>query len=589
MTFRQFLYHDSYSFEQWGFFILYILGLLYSGYGFFIVIEYYLIPACNGVSQFVTRIIKNAFLANLIMITAASMPEFFIALIGYSMLGEMVFPSSIIFGCTLVNTILLTGLASFISLDNVVVTKTAFVRDATFFIVSVIIVYFFASNYTRDSLDKTPDATMTYLPILLWISLFIYVMYIIALTMMSFFSKKRIYDHHFGFFGNLLNRRPNERSNSPQLDTIEQPIFLRDDTIVQLYSGLLFVKSPYYTNITYSSLQWKQHWCDLFRDELVIHKDVNPASPVLQTIPISSISKVTCDTMDPTFFILSMWNGSYTVKYTFRSSQRSSWVAYFEVLLQENKTLVKGKRPDSFFQMVYRKFSWKPTTSDAQSFLQYPRDVPSRIVFILFLPLLVLLTYTIPDVRVKKCARLGPITIIISLIYCALFAFIGIFCGFRLSKVVTCPSDVLGFTFVALCLSIRHIVSGWVGGRLMCANLAVLHSYSMSLFFTNVAPVTPWMIYYYTKVDKESNSQSSMSSDSFFESSLLSNSQEPHRYTTGALEVVILGMIFVTICHLFSAIGFKNLTISHAFGAFLVICYCLIFIATLLTWISTGV
>ena len=30
----------------------------------------------------------------------------------------------------------------------------------------------------------------------------------------------------------------------------------------------------------------------------------------------------------------------------------------------------------------------------------------------------------------------------------------------------------------------------------MSSNLAVLHSYSVYLFFTNVAPVIPWMLFY---------------------------------------------------------------------------------------------
>ncbi|BFU20223.1 hypothetical protein EHI8A_041230 [Entamoeba histolytica HM-1:IMSS-B] len=573
MTIRDFVLSDAQPFEQYGFFLVYIIGLLYSGYGFYIVVEYYLIPACNNCSKVVTRIIKNHFLANLIMITASCMPEFFVGLIGYALLGDMIFPASIIFGCTLVNSVLLTGLGSFISLDNVVVTKTAFVRDATFFIVSVIIIYFFSSPFTLERLQDTSEApATTYLLILLWISFFIYIMYIIALTMMSFFSKKRVYDHHFGFFGNLLNRHSEQTQLSITLNTEDVPIILHDDTVVQLHSGLLFVKSPYYTNITFSSLQWKQHWCDLFRDEMVIHKDANPLSPIFQTIPISSISKVTCDTMDPSIFILSMWNGSHTVKYTMRSNQRQSWVSYFEVLLQENNTLVKSNKKQSFFEIMQRKFTCKATMSDSQTFLNLPRNLPQRIVYVFNWPLLVILAYTIPDVKIKTCARMTPVTILISLLYIGVFAFVGVFCGYRLSEVITCPPDVLGFTFVALFLSIRHIISGWVSGRMMCANLAILNSYSMSLFFTNVAIVIPWMIYYYAKIVHNDNTI-----------------YEQNHFTSYSLEFVVAGEIFVSICHLFSTIGFKNLTISHAFGIFLVLCYIIVFTATLMTWIGAAV
>ncbi|ELP83701.1 hypothetical protein EIN_468450 [Entamoeba invadens IP1] len=580
MTIRDFVLSSAKPFESYGFFLIYIFGLLYTGYAFYIVVEYYLIPSCNNCSKVVTRIIKNSFLANLIMIAAQSMPEFFIGLVGYALIGDVVFSASIIFGCTLVNTMLLTGLASFISLDNVVVAKTAFVRDATFFLVSVIIIYFFSSPFTIKQLESTSDApTTTYLLILLWISLFIYVMYIITFTMMSFFSKKRVYDHHFRFFDKLIGKKESHESESvtenkstlAESEKVEIPITLHDDTVVQLHSGLLFVKSPYYTNVTFSPLQWKQHWCDLFRDEMLIHKDANPLSPTFQTIPVSSITKVICDTMDPTFFILAMWNGSHTVRYTMRSNQRESWVSYFEVLLQENNTLVKSKHSKTFFEIMQRKCTCKATMSDSQTFLNMPRGKAQRVIYVIFWPLLMLLAYTIPDVKIKSLGRMTPLTILISLIYIAIFAFIGVFCGYRLSEVLRCPNDVLGFTFVALCLSIRHIISGWVSGRMMCANLAILNSFSVSLFFTNVAIVIPWMIYYYTVLARK-----------------LDVGEQKH-FTLYSLECITIGEIVVTVSHLIGTVGFKNLTISHAFGIFLVLGYILVFCATLLTWIGTVV
>ena len=72
------------------------------------------------------------------------------------------------------------------------------------------------------------------------------------------------------------------------------------------------------------------------------------------------------------------------------------------------------------------------------------------------------------------------------------------FCGARLAVLTTCPVDIAGFTFVALAFSVRHVIAGWVAGRLMCSKLAFFHSFSVSLFFTNVAPVIPWMLFFYT-------------------------------------------------------------------------------------------
>ena len=196
-----------------------------------------------------------------------------------------------------------------------------------------------------------------------------------------------------------------------------------------------------------------------------------------------------------------------------------------------------------------------------------------RIVYILFWPLLVLLSYTIPDVKLKNCNRMSFISIIICLLYIGVFSFIAIYCGYRLSIVITCPADIFGFTVVALILSIRHIISGWVSGRMMCGNLAILNSYSMSLFFVNVAIVIPWMLYYYL----EGTDYAFSEFNAFV------------RYTPWALEFVVAGMIFVSICHLFSTIGFKNLIINHKFGILLVVLYMIIFIAILMTWIGVTV
>lgn len=573
---NNFFNEPTQKFEIYGIFIFYIIGLLYSGYAFYIIVDFFLIPACNNISKFITRLIKNTFIANLVMISASCMPELFIGIIGFITLKEMLFPSAIIFGCTLVNSLLQAGLSSFISLDNVVVTKSVFVRDATFFIVSVIIIYFFSSNFTLDNLEqKSESPETTYLIILLWICLFIYIMYIIALTLMSFLTKKRIYDHHFGFFGKLLNRKHKENENllpNENENQVEIPIELNDNNVVQLHSGLLFVKSQFYTNVTFSSCQWSQHWCELFRDELVIHKDVNPMSPISQTIPITSISKVTCDTTDPNFFILSVWNGQHTVKYTMRSNQRNSWISYFEVLLQDNNTLVKENKTQSFFQTMQRKFSCRQFIPESHVLLQMPRKKMKQIVYIFFYPLLVLLTYTIPDVKQKNCNRMSFISIVICLLYLALFALLALFCGYRLSIITTCPSDIFGFTVVALILSVRHIISGWVSGRMMCGNLAILNSYSMSLFFINVAVVIPWMLFYYTKGTNYE----------------IEDINVYLRYTPWALEFVVAGMIFVSICHLFSTIGFKNLIINHKFGLLLVVLYMIIFVSILMTWIGVS-
>ena len=108
----------------------------------------------------------------------------------------------------------------------------------------------------------------------------------------------------------------------------------------------------------------------------------------------------------------------------------------------------------------------------------------------------------------------------------------------------------------------------------MCSNLAVLHSYSVSLFFTNVAPVIPWMLFFYT--------------GDFF-GAAGGAAPGAHQFTTGTLEVVVGGLVLVTLCHLVSTVGFKNLTISRAFGIFLIVCYVCLFVATLLCWTSLAV
>ena len=64
------------------------------------------------------------------------------------------------------------------------------------------------------------------------------------------------------------------------------------------------------------------------------------------------------------------------------------------------------------------------------------------------------------------------------------------------------PDDVprrhRGVRFNALKFSARHVIAWRVAGRLMCSKLAFFHSFSVSLFFTNVAPVIPWMLFFYT-------------------------------------------------------------------------------------------
>ena len=299
------------------------------------------------------------------------------------------------------------------------------------------------------------NTSETYILVLLWASLAVYLTYIVSLTLMAFFAKKRVYDHHLGFFGNLLNRKNTARPDRAEPSAHPLPVDTRDDAVTPLFAGLVFIKSPHYSQATYATFQWRQHWCALYRDELVIHRDPNPLSPLAQTIPISAIAKVVCDALDASFFTLSMWDGTHTQRYTIRSPHRAAWVAYFQVLLQENNSLVKAPR-GSLFAVARRKLACRATSTDAQSCLVWPRKPVERAVFVFFWPLLVLLYYTVPDVRTRSYANLAPLTI--AALYIVGFALLGLFCRARLAVLTTCPGYIAGFTFIALSFSVRHVI-----------------------------------------------------------------------------------------------------------------------------------
>ena len=156
--------------------------------------------------------------------------------------------SVIILGCTLVATILQSGLTSFISLENSSSRRQSLsaTRRSSF---SLVLCDFTHNNATLANTSET------HILALLGASLAVYLTYIVSLTLMAFFAKKRVYDHHLGFFGNLLNRTNTARPDRAERSAHPIPVDTRDDAVTPLFAGLVFIKSPHHSQATYPTFE----------------------------------------------------------------------------------------------------------------------------------------------------------------------------------------------------------------------------------------------------------------------------------------------------------------------------------------------
>lgn len=166
-------------------------------------------------------------------------------------------------------------------------------------------------------------------------------------------------------------------------------------------------------------------------------------------------------------------------------------------------------RPDSIEEQ---------TEVDGMDDFRYPWQRPpgsgviGTIFWIIFFPVHLLLFLTIPDVRMgPKCAKLYPISFIMSMVWIGAFSYLAtwmiryhnlqistavnnVFVGSVIGYTWKIPDSVMGLTFLAVGTSIPEVISSLIVSKQGQGSMAVSNSIGSNTFDILICLGLPWLI-----------------------------------------------------------------------------------------------
>jgi len=135
--------------------------------------------------------------------------------------------------------------------------------------------------------------------------------------------------------------------------------------------------------------------------------------------------------------------------------------------------------------------------SDAVN-LAYPSDAPTagKVMWLLLLPMMACLYYTVPDVRrSKKWENWFVVTFLMSIVWIGIFSFLMVWWATTIGEVAGIPDAVMGLTFLAAGTSIPDLLSSVIVARQGLGDMAVSSSIGSNIFDVLVGLPLPWLFF----------------------------------------------------------------------------------------------
>mmetsp|Transcript_9125 Transcript_9125/g.19049 ORF Transcript_9125/g.19049 Transcript_9125/m.19049 type:complete len:249 (-) Transcript_9125:207-953(-) len=115
--------------------------------------------------------------------------------------------------------------------------------------------------------------------------------------------------------------------------------------------------------------------------------------------------------------------------------------------------------------------------------------------YLLVLPLVACLTFTIPDVRRPGLGKWCYVSFVLSIIWIGLFSYFMVGWAEILGNTIGIPSVVMGLTFLAAGTSVPDLLSSVIVARMGEGDMAVSSSIGSNIFDILVGLPLPWLIF----------------------------------------------------------------------------------------------
>lgn len=124
----------------------------------------------------------------------------------------------------------------------------------------------------------------------------------------------------------------------------------------------------------------------------------------------------------------------------------------------------------------------------------FPDSCGARLYYVIKLPLLVLFSITVPDVRRQKLWKLFPLTFIMSIVWIAALSYLMAWWATEIGVTAGIPDEVMGLTFLAAGTSIPDLITSVVVARQGHGDMAVSSSIGSNIFDVTVGLPFPWLL-----------------------------------------------------------------------------------------------
>jgi len=508
---------DAFTLEQKknGYIVFHVIGVCYMFLGLAIVCDEFFVPALHVISTILK--ISDDVAGATFMAAGGSAPELFISIIGVFISKSNVGFGTIV-GSAVFNILFVIGMCAMFSKTVLQLTWWPLLRDCLFYITALIILICFFQ-----------DQKIEY-----WEAIILFFIYICYVSFMALNEKiERLVK-------NYLSRKKKSSCVRPLQDESYGQVFLSFQSSLSKNSfrnGALQLVIHTLDPIAEANVENK---FNQIRDHCEYNSSVTPRQVITietdneSTVKTNGNHFVATDTIRASEFDSRRFSSDTEIraKLNHQDSSRSLPVQAVTNLFDNNnnaslfksKDRVSSPQPDVVLMRRLSRSSSRSSqrrlskslaamrddeTTDAEVSVpdedeepldfSWPTTLGGRIFYIIKLPLVLLLSITLPDVRRPSLWKFFPITFIGSILWIGGFTYLMVWWTAEIGNVFDIDDEIMGLTFLAAGTSIPDLITSVVVARQGFGDMAVSSSVGSNIFDVTVGLPLPWMISSFTR------------------------------------------------------------------------------------------
>ncbi|TKR60979.1 hypothetical protein L596_028154 [Steinernema carpocapsae] len=186
--------------------------------------------------------------------------------------------------------------------------------------------------------------------------------------------------------------------------------------------------------------------------------------------------------------------------------------------------------------------------------ISWPSSPYAQILYIMLIPIVFPLYFSLPDVKKPSARRFVVLTFIGSILWIAFYSYLMVWWANTIGETLVIPNEIMGLTVLAAGTSIPDLITSVIVARKGLGDMAVSSSIGSNMFDICVGLPVPWLIHFIVQVFKSSTPTHFISVSS-----------------NGLLCSV--GMLFAMLIVLVISIAITKWRMNKYFGVFMILAY----------------